>query len=237
MINTKANLVRYEKHLIDWLPKELDEKYHSTNLDYEFCLKLFMQLEAAKRDTIPRETMRQWFMEFIRKGWTKKVVQARYDALISSKIYGNAIKFDDWVMAVPVFGADEVNILVQQRINTMIQRGRSVQIKGRELELPELTEEDKIAHQLAAANEILFYYQNQLYEAIEVYKEQVRKDERKKVIERKKKILSLDIEGRIRVVKLMVKNNVIGEPKSDDEFGMIVKLLEEYAFLVKEEFL
>lgn len=160
---------RLAKPNLNWLPIELEDKYHTTDLDYEFCLKLFAQLQAAKRDNIPAETMRQWFIEFIRKGWTKNIVQKRYDALLCSKMYG-AITFDDWVNSVEVMNIDEVNRILKQKIESIIAKGRYLKDKNYAL-----SEEEKQAVDLATAKEIELKYNSGMYGAIEDYRDERRK--------------------------------------------------------------
>lgn len=154
---------------LSWLPLELENKYNSTDLDYEFCLKLFAQLQASKRDNIPAETMRQWFIEFIRKGWTKKIVQKRYDALLCSKMYG-AITFDNWVNAVEVMSIDEVNRLVKDKIDELIAKGKYLKDKNYEL-----IEDEKKAVDLAVSKEIELKYNSGMYESIDTYRDERRK--------------------------------------------------------------
>jgi hypothetical protein len=140
-------------------------------LTYDFCLKLFGQVEAIKRDKFSPETMRQWFIEFIRKGWTKKILQNRYDALIDTKIYGiEKIDIADWVNAVPVFSQEEVGLMINKKIDTLIARGSF--LKDKEIEL---TEEDKQAIELAEAKAAEFRFNSGYYEKRQTYQEERRK--------------------------------------------------------------
>ncbi len=64
-------------------------------------------MQAAKRDTIPIPTMKVWFVEFVKLGWTKFIFDRQYDALMSSDIIGYAIKIDHWINAVPQHQANQ----------------------------------------------------------------------------------------------------------------------------------
>lgn len=160
-----------------WFPLQFQSEYDKTDLVYDpFCLKLFAQLEAVKREKFPVETMRQWFIEFVRRGWTKKMLQARYDALLATKIYGvEKLDFADWVNAVPVMAMDEVNLLVKQRIEEMITKGRFLKNKK-----VELTEEEKQYVELAISKEIEFRYTRDKFEAQETYAQEQRRLRREK---------------------------------------------------------
>ncbi|MBK7381672.1 MAG: hypothetical protein IPJ03_22290 [Ignavibacteriales bacterium] len=151
---------------------QFQSEYNKTDLVYDpFCLLLFAQLEAVKREKFPPESMRQWFIEFVRRGWNKKMLQERYDALLSTKIFGiEKLEIADWINAVPVMAMDEVNLLVKRRIESLIQRGNY--LKDKEYEL---TEEDKKAVDLALANEYKFKYENSGWEARDNYQTERRK--------------------------------------------------------------
>ena len=155
-----------------WFPAYLTNEYEQTDIVYDpGCLKMFAQLEAAKREKFPVETMRQWFIEFVRRGWTKKMLKERYLALLSTKIFGTQrIDFSDWVNAVPVMAIDEVNLQVKKQIDAIIARGNF--LKDKKIEL---TEEDKQAVEAALAKEFEFKHQNKYLEARDEYQTERRK--------------------------------------------------------------
>jgi len=168
LANTKESSIQLNRDAPNWLPAQFIGNYNETDLTYDFCLKLFVQLEAAKRDDIPETTMRQWFLEFVRLNWTEKMVETRYKALIKAKKYG-AIDFNDWVESVEVFGLDEVNLMVKQRIESLIQRGNY--LKDKKIEL---TVKDKKAIDLAEAKQAEFYYKRNLADKTQTYREERR---------------------------------------------------------------
>jgi hypothetical protein len=168
LTNTGKSLIQLNRPAPEWLPIEVNEPYNRTDLTYDFCLRLFGQIEAAKREKIPVETMRQWFIEFIRKGWTKKIVKARYEALLDTKIYGiDKLEMSDWVNAVQVYGHDEINILVQREVERLIARGNYLRNKK-----IELSDQDKQAIDLAEAKQAEFKYLNNLYDERETYQQE-----------------------------------------------------------------
>jgi len=115
--------------------------------------------------------MRQWFIEFVRKGWTKKILQERYDALLDTKIYGiEKLEIADFVNAVNVYSQEEMNIHVQRKVDSLIQRGNYLKDKDYVL-----TEEDKKAIELAIANECEMKYKNGFYEARETFSQERRR--------------------------------------------------------------
>ena len=139
--------------------------YNDSDLTYEFCIKLFASIEALKREKFSQETARQFFIEFIRRGWTKKMLQVRYDALLATKIYGiEKLEIADWINAIPVMAMDEVNLLVKSKVESMIARGNFLKDKK-----VELTEAEKQEVDLAVAKEIELGYNAGWYEARETY--------------------------------------------------------------------
>ena len=171
MTNTKGNSLQLNRESPEWLPIEITEKYNKTDLTYDFCLKLFGQLEAVKREKFPIETMRQWFIEFVRRGWTRQMLQKRYDALLSTKIFGiEKLDFADWVNAVEVYALDEVQVMVNNKVNALIVRGNM--LKDKKIEL---TEEEKREIDLAIAKETELKYKSGWFEARETYQEERRR--------------------------------------------------------------
>jgi hypothetical protein len=168
----KEQQVTAKKPKLEWLLQEYQNNYYETDLIYDpYCTSLFARLEAAKREEFPKETLRIWFMEFIRRGWTRKTVKERYEALISTKIFGiQKLEIADWINALPVFTQDEVNQMVQRRVDYLIQRGNFLKDKDYIL-----TEDDKKAIELAVANECEIKYKSGFYEARENYAQERRR--------------------------------------------------------------
>jgi hypothetical protein len=156
-----------KKRVISWLPIQFDNNYYSTDLEYSFCVELFGQLEAAKRDDIPETTMRQWFIEFIKAGWTKEMVKQRYEGVLRSPKYG-AIDFHEWVTAVPVYSEDETRLIIKQKIDAIIQRGKYL-LANKE-KFMDLTDADKQAIDVALCKEVEFEIRNEKLDLIDEYK-------------------------------------------------------------------
>lgn len=182
MTNIKEKLpqkvtAKKKKPNLSWLPEKYKQKYESTDLLYSYCVELFSKLEAAKRDDIPETTMRIWFMEFIRLGWTKAMVAKRYDGLLRKPKYG-AIDFSDWVNAVPVYGEDEFLSMVKVRIDQMIHKGKYL-IEHKE-EITAISEWEREAIEIAIAKEIEFEIMNEKLKRVDEYKEKRREELRSK---------------------------------------------------------
>ena len=91
------------KNTLDFIPAELTEKYQASDLEYNYCVVKFSEMAAIKRDNIPTPTMKLWFVEFIKLGWTKVKFDQQYEALTGSDILGYAIRIDHWINAVKPF--------------------------------------------------------------------------------------------------------------------------------------
>lgn len=159
----KKNSIRLNREAPEWLPIEITEQYNQTDITYDFCIQLYGKLEAAKREKIPMETARQWFIEFVRRGWTKAMLIKRYDALLCTKIFGvDKLEISDWINAVETFSADELNIRIKLKIDSMIQRGNYLKEKK-----AELTDEEKKCVDLWAAKDAELKYNREKAEAME----------------------------------------------------------------------
>lgn len=147
-----------------WFPIQFQSEYNKTDLEYDpFCLKLFAQVEAVKREKLAPETMRQWFIEFIRRGWTKSILQKRYDALLSTKIFGiEKLEIADWINSVEVYSIEEVQIMIKQRVEAMITKGNFLKDKK-----VELTDEEKKCVDLWASQDAELKYKREKSEAMD----------------------------------------------------------------------
>jgi hypothetical protein len=186
LVNTKENskqknqtaVIKYKKKpLLEWLPERYKEKYESTDLLYSFCVEIFSKIESNMREDIPETTMRSWFIEFIKAGWTKVMVQSRYEGLIRKPKFGS-IDFSNWVNAVPVYAEDEIMFLVGQRMNAIIQKGEYL-IKNKD-KILSLTDEEKRIIEVTLSRELEAIAINERLKAVDDYKDKRREELRNK---------------------------------------------------------
>jgi len=130
------------------------------------------------REDIPETTMRSWFIEFIKAGWTKQIVQRRYKGLIRKPKFGS-IDFSNWVNAVPVYAEDEIMILVGQRMDAIIKKGEQL-IKNK-VKILSLTDEEKRIIEVTLSNELKAIMLNERLRAIDDYKDKRRERLRNKM--------------------------------------------------------
>ena len=83
----------------DFIPDDLVEQYNKSDLEYDYCVMKFTEMQAAKRDSISSETMRVWFKEFVRLKWDKYKFDVQFNALMTTNISGHAIRVDNWINA------------------------------------------------------------------------------------------------------------------------------------------
>ncbi len=224
---------RKNEKVPEWLPIQFADNYEKTDLTYKFCLKIFGQLQAAKRENFPPETMRQWFIEFIKRGWNKAMVQKRYDALLGTKIFGvDKLDIADWVNAVSVYGEDEMNVLLDRRIENMINKGRM--LKNQKIELTEL---EKKSIELALAKEIQLELNNQRYEAMENYKNELREIYYKSLNKKKQLILDMNLEKKVKLLDKLYELGIIKGEAKGFEYQTFLHHLELYADLIPNNLL
>ena len=90
-----------QKSKPDFIPNELTDNYNRSDLEFDYCVMRFVEMQTAKRDTISQETMKVWFREFIKLRWNKYKFDVQFDALMISEISGHAIRIDNWINAKP----------------------------------------------------------------------------------------------------------------------------------------
>ena len=82
----------------EWLNYDLEDKWGKTNLHYQYYLGKIAELEAARRDKIPPETIRIWYMDFLRRGWNQSMFDHRFNAVKGMRTYG-PLALTDWINA------------------------------------------------------------------------------------------------------------------------------------------
>lgn len=81
-----------------------------------------LQLQALRRDNIPKETLWSWYREFLRLGWQKKDFDKAIERVKGAKIYG-AIDFYQFLDAEKTFTETEVELMLKRRIEQIIRNG------------------------------------------------------------------------------------------------------------------
>jgi len=227
----------------DWVPSELIGNWNDTDIDYRFCMDLFAKLEAAKRDNFPKETMRIWFIEFLKRGWNKRMVIERYEALLGTKIYGTEkIDFADWVNAVPVYAQDEVNLMVERKINARIQKGmvflNKILPKINKLFQPaiELSEEDKKNIAIAALEKVKSECEAERFRMIDDEIEKQKKHHREVILVKREKIKSYSQETKRNLLERLIADGIL-KIGNEYEYTLALSYLEFYAEQIPEDYL
>ena len=152
----------------------LESYYKQTDLSLRYVFDCCFVLKPLKGIDVNEQQVQFWYIEFIKMGWKKKDFDKQFEALKRSSLFGR-IDLENWLKTEIMYNEIDLNIKIQERIDSLIQRGKF--LKDKEVEL---SEEDKKAIDLAVAKEIELGYQNGWYEKRDNYKE-----------ERKKRILGL----------------------------------------------
>lgn len=215
----------------DWLSKSLVQNYLETDLEFHpFCTYYFAKLEAAKRDNFPKETERVWFEEFIRRGWTKKVFVARYEALLSKQIYGKEnIEISDWINAAEVFTRPEIEIITEKKIDFLIREGQRLT----RYDPATLNDKDKKYIALAAARKLKTELQTERNRLIDNLIEEEKDRQKLLLAEKKAKIRNLAEQYKLSIIEKMIEREIIVV----EEKGIVIKYLEHYIDLIPDDIL
>jgi hypothetical protein len=243
--NTNGKLIQYVKKSEDlpewffshvWHDERIEGMYNETDLTYSFCLKLFMQLEAGKRDSLPQDTVRSWFITFLERGWTKAIVYQRYMAVKSSKKYG-AVSIDDWFEAEETFTREEINIHVNRRINDLIKEGQKILWEIQEC--PEkLLNIDYEKVRMAASEQVKFHLQNKRYEVIEQYEERVKEEYRESIRQARLEMREKTFEEKLKIIDLLIEYGYEDEsiklPEAEERLIAICNNLEYWLPVIED---
>jgi hypothetical protein len=113
------------------------------------------ELEAKKRDNIPKETMMLWFRDFKNRGWDKQKFDEQFRKVIDGVTFG-VVKIDDFLKEEKTFTQKEVDDLLEQRINKMIYDANLLMRHYKiEIELEFEVPVQKTAIEVMVANKLL----------------------------------------------------------------------------------
>lgn len=106
--------------------------YLNSNLDWDYYLKHIKFLEAAKRDEFPKETIESWFIEMMRRCWTRKTFDTQFSAVMSATKYGK-ISFDIWVKSKVMYTEAEINAQANRLLNERLAKAEKAIRNGWQL--------------------------------------------------------------------------------------------------------
>ena len=195
-------------------------------MDFEYFHLKISEVESAKRDSIPKETQRVWFIEAVRRNWDKRTLDLRCVAILSSKVFG-AVQFNDLLEAEEVYTKDEIRNEAERIINYQINTVKN--FRGFKTELT--PDEMKSVH-LMAYKEIqleMKINQSDLVEkAIEKEKERIRMELSKK----REHLNKLSLEEKTKLVNELEKRSII---TGGFESNVILHNIGEYCNLIPDD--
>lgn len=194
-------MVRYEKsELCEFLKGEDVEKYFYTDLTYSYFLKEILELQAIRRDNIPQETLRMWFREFIRLGWTSHKFKDSVEAVKRTKIYG-AIDFTSFLESEKLLNNFEVEWSIKDRIKEEFEKlSKEAEQKILLLSKDNLNIDDK-AIQYAVKKEMLWKLERDRRELFGRKMEEQRELWKQEIKKRKLYLKGLPQEERKRLIR------------------------------------
>jgi len=207
---------------------ELVPLYNRTDLSYTYVHIKCRELGALKMINIDPATIKAWYIEFIRLGWSKQLFDERFENLKRSKIFGS-IDFYNWIAdGTSVYGEFEIQRLVSEKVNSLILKGRKLrQMLKRGYDL---TEDEKRIARLDAYNELKSEWDRQRAQAFETYKNILKKKRRDKITQRKQAIMLMKDEMKANLVKKCFDEKIFeGMPAEYYQ-----KYLVEYADLIPD---
>lgn len=203
-------------------------KYSATDLSYTYCHLKCAEIGAVKMIDISTATIRSWYLEFIRLGWNVAMFQSRCEAIKRQKIYG-AIDLHLWIEAQMTYSQYELNLAVNERIESMLNKGATYQrLAERGFELTD--EEVKLAH-LEAANQCKNKFIAKRRELVETLKAELVKAKYDEVSLKKGILAGFDSGERLEFALVLVANEII----ADSEAPICAKYLPDFADLIPQD--
>lgn len=130
---------------------------HRSELTWEYFVKKMAELQAQKRDDIPKETMVVWFKTFTAKEWTKEKFDKQFEKVLANPSYG-AVKIDEFFNEEIYYTQEQLRKEIESKVDSIIRKGNKI-LAGSQIELNILEPTiDMDAVKLSIAKRISVYY-------------------------------------------------------------------------------
>ena len=198
-------------------------------------------LDAAKRDTVPEETTRAWYSIFHEMGWTERQVKDKVWAILKRKSYGNAtVRIDDFFEDEKTFTESEINLLVNKKIASLIQRAIEIlEWQGKPSDLRsyfcEFFEIDDKGIRLAVADQVVKTYEVERRREIDFIMQEEYERQIETVRARRKLITAFDLKKRKKLIKILNQKGVITTEGKGWEYETFIKNIGIFAGDVTDE--
>lgn len=137
------------------------ELYYASDLTYTEVYIKCKELCVKKMININYLTIQGWYLEFLKAQWDTKRFNQRLEEMITIKTYGERIDVAMWFEAEALYTPQQVNTMIQSKINSMISQGdRLLKDQNIELELHAACVNLE-AVKLAVARQVKLYYDSE----------------------------------------------------------------------------
>jgi hypothetical protein len=205
------------------------------SIEWKPFLKIIALLDAAKRDSVPEETARAWYSIFHEMGWTEQQVKDKVWAILKRKSYGNAtVRIDDFFEDEKTFTESEINLLVNKRIASIIQRAIEIlNWQGKPTDLRayfcDFFKIDNEEIRLAIADQVIKTYEVERMREIDFILQEEYERQIELVRARRVTITVFDKKKRKKLLELLNKKGVITLEKKGWEYETFLKNIGIFA--------
>ncbi len=102
-----------------------------SRLNSDVFTKGMAYLEAAKQETFSGETLRVWYNEMLRLGWSDDMFRERVFSVLRSTTFGK-VKFDDFVNVEALYTKADVDRTLNQQVEKIIE-SRAAELRRRKV--------------------------------------------------------------------------------------------------------
>lgn len=209
-------------------------------LDWNKFLKRMAVLEAAKRDSIPADTVKTWFLIAKEMNWSELDLDSKMAQIIKKKSYGNdTVRIDDFFSEEKVYTQSEVRIAVYKRITQIINEAKSIlEYSDRNTDLTSYLMDffkiNELEVKVAVADQIKRSF---IYERQSMIEELIDKEVEKEKLkgrERRAKIVKFSFEKKKKLIKLLHNKGIISIT-NEKELNMLAQNIGIFAHDVTDD--
>ncbi|OGU55419.1 MAG: hypothetical protein A2V66_16705 [Ignavibacteria bacterium RBG_13_36_8] len=201
----------------------LKELYDLSNLEYGYVFLKCQELKVLKGKIIDEDTIMFWYREFLKDGWDKKAFDKHFEVIKRKEVKNNMLDYGDWVNTEIIYSEFELQVHIKRKIESMIREGNKLteMLKKGEIIKLDDTELEKILVSAVMEVKQELAYQRDI--EIERIKDERKKEERKNISELQKRLRELATEERIKVLNILLDNNILKGTAKDWTGGHFVE--------------
>lgn len=201
--------------------------YNETDLDYAYVALKCEILSRMKMIDLAKENVMEWYSEFLKAKWTKKIFDNQFEAIKLKEVFGR-LDIATWLKSERMYTEPEFRAGIRNEVDKLISRGRSAIKNG-----ARVSKDAEIEIRAAAADEAIKTWKRERSNIIDEIQEQEKTRVREILKDREKRIAGLSYEQKSIILTICLEKGLI-IANSEPEKIIALKYLHKYADVITD---